>query len=56
MLSQGKIFVAGRVAGPPIGPEGRGGGALRSDPLIWRRGWDSNPRGVAPYTLSRRAP
>ena len=22
---------------------------------IWRSGWDSNPRGLAPYTLSRRA-
>ena len=22
---------------------------------MWRRGWDSNPRGLAPYTLSRRA-
>src|SRR5438874_12378877 len=23
---------------------------------VWRRGWDSNPRYVAVYTLSKRAP
>jgi len=22
---------------------------------LWRRGWDSNPRGLAPYPFSRRA-
>ena len=24
--------------------------------IIWRRGWDSNPRYVAAHTLSKRAP
>jgi hypothetical protein len=32
------------------------GGLKEGNPLLrWRREWDSNPRKVAPHTLSRRA-
>ena len=29
--------------------------ALKSDFVFWRRRWDSNPRGLAPYLLSKEA-
>src|SRR6184192_3835687 len=45
----------GRLASPSWTPHAFFGGEVRSS-TNWRRGWDSNPRYVAVYTLSKRAP